>query len=376
MNRIVIIGNGFDIAHGLKTSYVDFITWYLDSFVKAFFEEKQLHKKDELLSFERDERYDVHTGEPEIGTAVYVRYKKDESQKPWILLNELTKDVGFKVTKSILLDRILINIEAKGWTDIESDYYFLLNTIEYKIESYKSLNDQLDFFKSKLAEYLKTQKTDNQKAAIKTMLGAPVDPKDVAISARRLIGAQIPNSIATLRYDSFIQEIHQIKKLLILDFNYTHTTEKYRDDKIFINHIHGSLEKPELMIFGYGDEMDKHFENLINHNENELLRNSKSIKYLETDNYRQLLEFVESGLFQVFIMGHSCGNSDRTLLNTIFEHQNCVSIKPFCYINKKGEDNYSDLTRSIYRNFKDKTLFRDRVVNKNQCTTFDGDRLV
>ena len=25
MNRLVIIGNGFDMAHGLKTSYKDFI---------------------------------------------------------------------------------------------------------------------------------------------------------------------------------------------------------------------------------------------------------------------------------------------------------------------------------------------------------------
>ena len=28
MNRLVLIGNGFDLAHGLKTSYKDFICWY------------------------------------------------------------------------------------------------------------------------------------------------------------------------------------------------------------------------------------------------------------------------------------------------------------------------------------------------------------
>ena len=28
MNRRIIIGNGFDMAHGLKTSYMDFINWY------------------------------------------------------------------------------------------------------------------------------------------------------------------------------------------------------------------------------------------------------------------------------------------------------------------------------------------------------------
>ena len=30
MNRIIIVGNGFDLAHGLKTKYEDFINWYWD----------------------------------------------------------------------------------------------------------------------------------------------------------------------------------------------------------------------------------------------------------------------------------------------------------------------------------------------------------
>ena len=30
MNRLVLIGNGFDLAHGLKTSYKNFIFWYWD----------------------------------------------------------------------------------------------------------------------------------------------------------------------------------------------------------------------------------------------------------------------------------------------------------------------------------------------------------
>lgn len=28
MNRIILIGNGFDLAHGLPTRYEDFINWY------------------------------------------------------------------------------------------------------------------------------------------------------------------------------------------------------------------------------------------------------------------------------------------------------------------------------------------------------------
>ena len=58
------------------------------------------------------------------------------------------------------------------------------------------------------------------------------------------------------------------------------------------------------------------------------------------------------------------GTSDRTLLNTIFEHPLYVSMKPYYYINDKGKDNYQELVQNIYRNFTDMKLMRDRVVKK------------
>ena len=35
MNRVVLIGNGFDMAHGLKTSYKDFIDELLPLLIKG-----------------------------------------------------------------------------------------------------------------------------------------------------------------------------------------------------------------------------------------------------------------------------------------------------------------------------------------------------
>ena len=93
----------------------------------------------------------------------------------------------------------------------------------------------------------------------------------------------------------------------------------------------------------------------------------KSIRYMEADNYRKMLEFIESAPFQVCIMGHSCGMSDRTLLNTLFEHENGVSIKPYYYKKEDGTDNYLELVQNIYRNFTDMKLMRDKVVNKMCC---------
>ena len=121
------------------------------------------------------------------------------------------------------------------------------------------------------------------------------------------------------------------------------------------------------VIFGYGDELDNKYKEIEELNNNEFLNKFKSVKYLERDKYRKLLYFLELEPFQVYVMGHSCGNSDRTLLNTIFEHENCVSIKLFYHKKSDGTDNFTEIVQNITRNFNDKKLLRERVVNKTYC---------
>ncbi len=159
-------------------------------------------------------------------------------------------------------------------------------------------------------------------------------------------------------------------QILFLNFNYTSTADLYlqKGSEFKVNHIHGELgNEKNPIIFGYGDELDDDYKEISKLNDNDYLKNIKSIRYLETDNYRKLLSFIDSASFQIYIMGHSCGNSDRTLLNTLFEHKNCVSIKPFYYEKPDGTDNYIEIIQNISRNFNDMRLMRDRVVNKTYC---------
>ena len=140
-----------------------------------------------------------------------------------------------------------------------------------------------------------------------------------------------------------------------------------QSDRFTVNHIHGSLSKPESVIFGYGDERDDEYEKLMKKNDNEYLRHIKSFRYLDASNYRRMLSFIESDSYQICVMGHSCGVTDRTLLSTLFEHPNCVSIKPYYYQKEDGTDNYRELVQNIARNFTDPHLMRDRVVGKERC---------
>ena len=51
MNRIILVGNGFDLAHGLPTSYKDFINWYWNTRVDGFQGNVTKKSSDKLCEF-------------------------------------------------------------------------------------------------------------------------------------------------------------------------------------------------------------------------------------------------------------------------------------------------------------------------------------
>lgn len=125
------------------------------------------------------------------------------------------------------------------------------------------------------------------------------------------------------------------------------------------------------MIFGYGDEEDEDYKELEKSDILGLLNNVKSINYLEASNYRDMERFIESAPYQIYIMGMSCGMADRTMLRKLFQHKNCISVKPFYYQwqDKEGNkfDNYTEIIQNISRCFSDKDLLRSIVVNRTNC---------
>lgn len=158
----------------------------------------------------------------------------------------------------------------------------------------------------------------------------------------------------------------------MLNFNYTSTVEEYfkrseynLEPKPFkINYIHGKLnDKKNPIVFGFGDELDEEYKAIELEKTKGFFKFIKSFWYFRTANYHNLLRFIESQEYQVLILGHSCGLSDRTMLNMLFEHSNCKSIKIFYYENDEGYSNYNDLTLEISRHFKDKLKMRRVVVS-------------
>lgn len=376
MNRLVIIGNGFDMAHGFKTSYKDFINWYCNQRIDAFVGNSAKVSEDCLCKF-------TINGKSRFSNLHYLSYNygyfKDPHgrrqypgyetiKKIWENPEDVTSD------SSHLFTTIMQSLE-KGWVDIENDYYRLLkeSIINPKCGyTVKELNEQLAFLKEKLVEYLSTISINWERKDLKNAMIDLFNPADCSTEGRQKAQEIVGLDFANFDFESIgYEERNKLipKRIMLLSFNYTETARRYGNFNMIHNYIHGELRKPKSIIFGYGDELDKNYQDILDTNDNELLRNVKSVKYLETRHYRDMLEFIQEAPFQVLIMGHSCGNSDRTLLNTVFEHENCVSIKPFYHKWDDGSDNYLDIVQNISRNFTNMKLFRDRVVNKEQCET-------
>lgn len=364
MNRLVLIGNGFDLAHDLNTKYEDFITWYWGQWGRRLLRSEHAIESDELCSFEL---------RPTQWYSIWFQFWSGHYLKPRIpylpweeheVVEQLKKHpeyCNFSYS-SPFFEQINNSIETKRWVDIEHEYYSqLINVKNYNSHfereiDYLTLNKRLEFLRDKLIEYLLIESKRNtiKFEGIEEKIYRPIMQKEVAVGNRNLLGAK------------FLVQYYDTSYIMLLNFNYTNTPQRYMGlhPNVTINYIHGHLDDPDSVIFGYGDELDKEFPRLKEEYDNECLRHAKSVNYLDSDNYRKMLEFIESDPFQVVIMGHSCGTSDRTLLNTIFEHPNCVSIKPYYYINEKREDNYQELVQNIYRNFTNMKLMRDRVVSK------------
>ena len=159
-------------------------------------------------------------------------------------------------------------------------------------------------------------------------------------------------------------------EVYIANFNYTDSSYSYFIKNYDIqngntNSIHGEINSENFKpVFGFGDEIDEDYKLIENLNENEYLKYFKSFQYFQNRCYDGLLKFIDSEKFQVSIMGHSCGLSDRVLLNTIFEHKNCSSIKVFYHQKNENNDNYTDLVYNISRHFKDKSSMRRKIVAK------------
>ncbi|MDH5826264.1 AbiH family protein [Sphingobacterium faecium] len=375
MNKLIIIGNGFDLAHGHATRYTDFILWLVKDELKKLYELKTYDAfiENPLFTCVSNRQVNI-TSDIEVyldknildiierGVIEYV---------PQMIFsgsfeNRVVNYDKFTINTIDDFGRLLLKSTCENWVDIEHTYYkSLKNILNINLKNPNSdckelvsiLNAQLSYLCGRLKEYLSLIGEKVVVSEFKEQLNRSIDYKE-------LFKPRDWEEISEIDFD----ELHLNCKTLILNFNYTDTVEQYfnGNDSVHVNYIHGSITDPENpMIFGYGDELDDDFLIMEKQEIKGFLEHAKSLWYLRTRNYHNLIRFIESDYYQVQIIGHSCGRSDRTLLNTVFEHDNCNSVDIYYRKRSDGTDSFNEISEEVSRQFKDKQKLRKRVLPKS-----------
>ncbi len=358
-NAVIIIGNGFDLAHNMPTSYRDFSRYLLnEKILTPLFQGKPSIEffLQSFIDLHEGLRYSYHTmSAPRKDSSRYfvIKFYTKYDNRPELDLDDFQKD--FKMDEVPFLNMLsnkflgkLFSGNYTNWFDIEQNYFVELQEIletydgvdsEDDIkESLEKLNEDLKELKTLLAEYL-NRFSASHKDEVQMFFEENFDDKDI---------------------------------FRVINFNYTNTFDKLykskikpRSLKVRSSYIHGKLN--EKIIFGFGDDGNDSYRMMKDTGINEFLRCFKTFHYAQDSIYRLVLEEVKSyDDYEVYILGHSLGRTDKTFLAELLNSKKCLNIHLF-----KREDRLNDSEKeedlwelhcNLSRILEKDTDFRNKII--------------
>jgi len=352
-NLIVLLGNGFDLAHGLETSYNNFANYYLKNvIIKNLLEEGG---KD-ILGYNYYSKYynkSMYTSVPnpknledKLETLFYLIKNKEEEE----IKDYITKyPESLIILKNTFLSKLFLD-SYDNWFDIEQAYYEELITI------FKSLTSIKSNIKEAVNEKIKTLNTEL---------------KSIKIELKKYLKNEVkPSWNKNVSY-CLEQHFKERTNVVVINFNYTDTIQQYLNtdlnvDNIKNHHIHNNLNSD--IIFGYGDDTDEVYRGLKNTKNNEFLRCFKTFDYLKSKNYRlvlnELITYKEG--YDVLIIGHSLGMTDKTILKTILDNDSCQNIELLKRSDlnslEEKQEHLFELYANLARIFDSEASLREKVI--------------
>ncbi|MEX0273304.1 MAG: AbiH family protein, partial [Flavobacteriaceae bacterium] len=153
MNKIVLIGNGFDLAHNLPTGYSSFLTSIKDSIIKKVATSTWSYRHEINGQICTRNRSFIH------------KLDQDKKEDPWLgaVVNEKTHEIELKTnphssTKSIYYESLIADRTLNGyWSDLEYHYFKTINKNSTSPNRIATINEEFEHLKSLLFTYLKNE---------------------------------------------------------------------------------------------------------------------------------------------------------------------------------------------------------------------------
>lgn len=371
---ILILGNGFDLAHGLPTKYSHFL-----EFCKRveMIWHYGLGGGKNVTEFKRTwiDNWEI---DESISTAIVTAYENREVKRDGVENDEVTSDNSeLSEIHSLLNDNVWYEyftelyrihcMEGENWIDFESEIRFVIKKVDENSSSLTNLwgevikkaigspeDLKLKIFKGKLKFNKFAQRKEwasEHEVTVKDFREKTFEDLERLTRALELYLVAFVEKIPIS--DSVnIPEISMLNPDYVINFNYTDTYERvYKKGKVY--HIHGkadakrSAEKNDMVLgideYWVGDERDertnftifkKFSQRIQKHTGNESYKYLKEMQKLfkektERSGNGDIYKDHPDGVSYVYVFGHSLDVTDKDILSSIIGDDS-TSVIVYC----------------------------------------------
>ena len=377
----MIVGNGFDLYHGLPTRYTDFL----------FFAKNWKVFKDE---------YDKHdkNGEASEGETIKVRLSEWNALSEDSLLDfashvELYSEGHIEYLNEHLQDNAWltyfdkISMPGRNWIDFEDEIERALNQVEsFYCDTLRFCDNEIpmlkmqDFMKKVIFTFSDkavkrgmgyqnlantmfrpnnwdSDSLNNNKALLLESMKTELDALNKCLDYYML------DFVSVIDCGVFSEQIKDLGDINLLNFNYTYTYAAVYGKRALIEHhpIHGEA-KEENLVLGIPDDAF-----------------SNTLDYVYFQKYFQRIQKKTGNFYKkwlvrpdhptlsdlsvkVYIMGHSLNSVDEGVLEDFFEEPNVKQIKIFYHSQEDYENKVINLVDMFGKDFVIDQTSQERIV--------------
>ncbi|WP_236894922.1 MULTISPECIES: bacteriophage abortive infection AbiH family protein [Clostridium] len=379
--KILVIGNGFDLEHGLPTQYKDFLDFVKT--IKNIFVNKW---------FDEDEKeYFFLISRPNGLNNSLLKYFLEHNFLKNLQDNIHLRELMEKSKDNVWIQYFLENIEYenKGWIDFESE-------ISHAIQCFDYMKNYCEYCK----KYIKWPQEKEQEKCYKEEIvkkilvytGLDIEPfeligenlKEIIDILKthldnliRCLEIYLEECVRKINIECLAADIKDIKFDKVLSFNYTNTYERiygFNTNKIEYHYIHGkadinSANEENNMVLGIDEYLGKkaknkdlefiafkkYFQRIYKKTENtykkwieEIEENYKMIftkeeRYREAlyrqksetyiNKYKDYINNLHSNKSEIYIFGHSLDITDKDIIKELIE---CPNTETTIFYYDKG----------------------------------------
>ncbi len=320
MNKVLLIGNGFDLAHGLFTSYNQFLEVI----------------KNWTSIYERLKKLKTGAFFPKNNT--FAQY----------MCNISTMDVDNlenfdKIIKNNSWVKYFKQCEAEidGWIDFEREIIPVINLFEilFKEKNYMLIKDGNNefvqafinnscfnsnqiriinmwdkYFKFNNGVFLKEPYASLKYGILKKkILKSLRDEFDEFIKAFEIYLLEFVHKTKDIR---LLKQIKDINPDYVISFNYTHTEKLYGIDEANVHHIHGTLRENitvgiNNMVLGLNEQKEQNMDFIYFVKYFQRIQKASGVKY------KEFIEKRENIPYTLYIYGHSLDETDEDILKSV-----------------------------------------------------------